>query len=397
MRIGRRTAVAWLMMAPLAAAQARAARAAPGAEDDLLRRCVERRMAERAFSGIVSVARGGTNLLRIAAGRQAGPGSPPIGPGTRFNLASASKMFTAVAIAQLIDAGRLRLDDPVGRFIPQLAPEAAAVTVRQLLNHTSGLGDFFRPENMATMFGARTAGDLLPLVRDERPSFPPGSRFAYSNSGFALLGVLIERLSGMSYGEYLRRHVFGPAGMARTGPDPHPLATLAVGMTAGPGAAGGDGRRLTLIGPNGQPLAAPAGGALRPAPGATESYGSPAGGLFGTADDMQRFLAALAAHRLASAAVMSAFTAPQVQAAPAADGQPARFYGYGFGVGTTDGVRWYGHNGGAFGANSEVAAFPETGLSIVVLANRDPPAATDLFRWLRELVLHPERAAECGR
>ena len=189
--------------------------AAVVAAQDPLARC----MAQRAgpdFSGIVSVTqpRGTTTW---AHGNLAGPGSPEPDAGTRFNLASAGKMFTAVAVAQLIDAGKVHLDDAIGRHLDGLTPRTAAVTVRQLLTHSSGLGNFFVPENLPAIAKARTVSDLLPLVAAENPEFAPGARFQYSNSGFLLLGRLIETASGESYDKYLATHVFAPAGMVNSG------------------------------------------------------------------------------------------------------------------------------------------------------------------------------------
>ncbi|HEX8261515.1 MAG TPA: serine hydrolase domain-containing protein [Allosphingosinicella sp.] len=376
-----------LLIAPQAEARP-AASPAPDAAAAAAR-CVRERARSSGFSGIVSIAQRGKPAALVALGRAAGPDSPAIAERTRFNLASASKMFTAVAVAQLVDGGRVRLDDPIGRFVEGLTPEASAVTVRQLLTHSSGLGNFFAPQNLAAMIRARTASDLLPLLASEKPAFPPGSRVSYSNSGFALLGVLIERVSGQSYGDYLRSRLFAPAGMADTGLDPKPLATLAVGMTA---ARPGQGPRPGAV--RTAEAVAPDSAALHPAPGATQGFGSPAGGLFSTAADMHGFLEALAAHRLASPAMTAAMTAPQVEVAPATADSPARRYGFGFGVGAFEGHRWFGHNGGNLGANVEVAAFPDDGWSIVVLSNRDPPAATDLFRYARGLITSP-RPGDC--
>lgn len=353
-------------------------------------RCVRERAEKSGFSGVVSIARRGRPAVLMTLGRMAGEGSPAIVENTRFNLASASKMFTAVAVAQLVDAGKVRLDDPIGRFVEGLQPEAAAVTVRQLLTHSSGLGNFFAPQNREAMMRARTATDLLPLIASDKPAFPPGSRVSYSNSGFALLGIMIERVSGRSYGDYLRGRIFEPAGMRESGVDPEPLATLAVGMTAAR-----PGQEPRPGGAPSEPRVSPRAGELHPAPGATQRFGTPAGGLFGTAADMQKFLKALSEHRLASPAMTAAMTSQQVEVAPATEAGPARHHGLGFGVGSFEGRRWFGHNGGNLGANVEVAAFPDEGWAIVILSNRDPPAATDLFHYARGLTASPRRR-DCG-
>ncbi len=192
--------------------------------------CISAEARKLEFSGVVSVVQP-AGVVVHAGGLVAGPGSPSIGPETRFNLASVGKMFTAVAVAQLVDSGKVRLDDPVGRHVKGLTPEASAVTVRQLLDHSSGLGNFMTPENDETLRRARSAANLLPFIVSARPAFSPGSRFEYSNSGFLLLGLLVESVSGLSYGRYLDEHVFGPAGMIATGLDPGVGAKPAVGTS----------------------------------------------------------------------------------------------------------------------------------------------------------------------
>jgi CubicO group peptidase (beta-lactamase class C family) len=400
----------------------------------MLEGCLSAKADQDSFSGVISVAQHGHTVATIARGVLAGAGSPSITATTRFNIGSTSKMFTAVAVGQLVDAGKVKFDEPIGTYVAGLTPEASAVTVRQLLTHSSGLGDFFQPQNMEAMMKARTASDILPLIAADKPAFTPGSKFAYSNSGFALLGILIERASGQTYGDYLRTHVFKRAGMINTGLDPNPLTTLAVGMTghqpggAGPspsGTAGGrmligpDGKQLApgmappsgapegglmLIGPDGKPMASSgqsgqpgsAGETLQPAPGATEGYGSPAGGMFSTVTDMQKFATALMSNGLTSAATTTALTSAQIIAAPATDTKPERTYGFGFSVGTEAGKKWFGHNGGTLGANAEFAVFPNQQWTLTVLSNRDPPTATNMFKYLRALLTSPDALATCG-
>lgn len=349
--------------------------------------CVATQARKLDFSGIVSVVRRGESAT-YAHGLTAGPGSPPITSATSFNLGSAGKMFTAVAVAQMIDGGKIKLDDPIGGFVRGLTAEASRVTVRQLLDHSSGLGNYFAPENLPALIKARTLRDLLPLVAADKPEFPPGERFAYSDTGFLLLGLLIEQVSGESYGDYVRGHIFAPAGMAATGLDPAP--ERAIGMTAMPdpmqgvGAAGG--QRLLM-----QP-----GGPLRPAAEAA-LYGGAAGGSFSTEADMRKFFAALLSDKLTSAKSLAMLVSPQMVAAKAEGGQPERDYGFGFGVGRFDGHRWFGHNGGAPGVNAEAIEFPDDQVTVVVLANRDPPSATILFRLLRAALFEPAAGQACSR
>ena len=381
------SAAAGLIMASAAAAQ--------GPAPDL-HACAAQLAKAGDFSGVIAIARPGGGFTH-SAGVMAGPGSAPITADARFNLGSATKMFTAVAVVQLVEAGKIGFDDPIGRHLPGLTPEAAAVTVRQLLTHSSGLPDFFRPENLPAMQKAQRLADLLPLLAGTRPGFAPGSRFEYSNSGFLLLGLMIERVSGQDYGRYLADHVFAPAGMTGSGLQPPPQR--AVGMTTMPEMPAG-----MMIGPPPGPMMGPPpgrppgamgpppGGMMMPPPGplrpAAEAalMGTSAGGSFSTAADMQRFFDAFAAGKLTSAAMRDQLLARQIDV-PGPPGQPPRGHALGIGLGDYRGHRWFGHNGGTPGVNVETMAFPDDQTSVVVLANRDPPSALALLRSLLPVVI----------
>jgi CubicO group peptidase (beta-lactamase class C family) len=293
-------------------------------------------------------------------------------------------MFTVVAAAQLMDEGKVKNSDPVGKYVPGLTREASAVTVRQLLAHTSGLGNFFTPENLPVIEKARGVADLLPLVANEKPAFPPGSKTQYSNVGYLLLGALVERVSGQSYGDYLRNHIFAPAGMTATSLEGGP--GVALGMTRMPARGamppppqGAPHESPQVTGPvngpaqmNGPPHIPPqVNGPLRPAKEAA-LRGNPAGGAFSTVADLRRFFRALLGKKLVSDAMLAALTTPDASTGHA----------LGFGTGSADGHRWFGHNGGAPGINVEAVAFTDDGRTVIVLSNRDPPTATQVFRAL---------------
>lgn len=347
--------------------------------------CIAEEAARRDYSGTISLMHGGESVAEVARGQVGGPDSAAITGTTRFNIGSANKMFTAVAVAQLADAGKLGFDDPIGKYVPELTAEARAVTLHQLLTHTSGLGDFFRPQNIGVVRAARKAADLLPVLVEDKPQFPPGSPFSYSNSGFALLGIVVERVSGEVYADYIQKHIFAPAGMTATSLDAASGGVVAQGMTrmrmmgpppGGP-PGGGPPPGMVLKGPppSVPPLNAqmPKGDEpLRPAPNAGD-FGSSAGSAYSTAADLQKFMAALRAGTLTKSAV----TAPQVDA-----GRGMR-YAYGFGVMAEDGLTWTGHNGGTPGANAEIHATTDGAWSAAVLANRDPPLATEMFRYIQ--------------
>jgi|KBSMisStandDraft_5_1062788.scaffolds.fasta_scaffold1448031_2 CubicO group peptidase (beta-lactamase class C family) len=119
--------------------------------------------------------------------------------------------------------------------------------------------------------------------------------------------------------------------------------------------------------------------------------------MFSTVADMQRFAAALLQNRLTSPAMTAALTSREFVAMPAANGRPGFHYGFGFGVGTMSGHRWFGHNGGALGLNAEFIIFPDDQWTVVVLSNRDPPMATNLLRYVNDMLLDPAKLATCGQ
>jgi CubicO group peptidase (beta-lactamase class C family) len=376
------------------------AMASPASANTDLLQCVTKMVAQADFSGVVSIVQPGGTVSH-ARGSTAGPQSAAITMDSQFNLGSAAKMFTAVATAQLIDAGKITLDDPIGRHVGGLAPAAASVTVRQLLTHSGGLGNFFSPQNLPLLQKAQSLADLKPLLLADTPAFTPGARFDYSNNGFLLLGLMIEQVSGKAYADYLADHVFAPAGMTSTVLAPAAARALAVGMTTMPEMPPG----AVMMPPPGPPPGAapgpapgampPVGGMMVPPPGplrpAPEAalHGDSAGGGFSTAADMQRFFAGFLGGRLTSAAMRDQLMTAQI-AVPAPPGMPPRSHGLGFGVGDYRGHRWTGHNGGTVGVNAETMAFPDDQTSVVVLSNRDPPAATALLRALLPIILQGE-------
>ncbi len=141
----------------------------------------------------------------------------PITARTVFNIGSITKQFTATAVLLLEQEGKLSLDDPVSRHFPEMPPYASGITVRQILQHTSGLREVTLAFALAgRSFDFDTLGFLRFITRSAETSFPPGTRHAYSNSGFVLAGQLVYRLTGQSLGAFLTERVFDPLGMADT-------------------------------------------------------------------------------------------------------------------------------------------------------------------------------------
>jgi D-alanyl-D-alanine carboxypeptidase len=311
--------------------------------------------AERAradeFAGAVLVARHGKVLLQDAWGRADRKAGTANTTATRFRIGSMNKMFTAVATLQLAEAGKLRLEDPIGRHLPGYPNKqvAAKVTVRHLLTHTGGTGDIFGPQFDQHRLQLREHRDYLKLYGSRGLNFEPGARFEYSNYGFVLLGALIEQVSGESYDDYVGDHIFPPAAMRSTGalPESVEVPNRAVGyMRSSPGS--------DWV-PNTDTL---------------PWRGTAAGGGYSTIGDLLRFAQVLRAGKLISKATLAEATRAHQQQ-----------YGYGFDVRGQGRLASYGHGGGAPGMNGELRVFPQLGYVVVGLSNLDPPAASELVEF----------------
>lgn len=327
----------------------------------------ERRTTADEFSGVVLIAKDGKTVFGQAYGlAQRGHGSAdrkaPNDLETRFRFGSMGKMFTAVATMQLVQAGKLALDAPLSRYLPDYPnKEVAAVTVEQLLTHTGGTGDIFSPEYLDRRLLTREHQDYIDLFGARGVAFTPGSRSEYSNYGMILLGRIIEVVSGQSYYDYTRTHIFEPSGMSATGNDPEIAAVpkLSVGYT----------HRAPRPGP---PVA------LRANSDTLPWRGTAAGGGYTTAGDLLKFNNAITSHRLLDQAHTKMLWQPRVRAA-----RHGREQALGFSVRTfADGTRSVGHGGGAPGMNGQMNYFPESGYLVVVLANLDPPCADELADFI---------------
>ena len=176
-------------------------------------------VAENKLSGAVLVAKDGVPIASKAAGIANKATGAPIALNTKFNLGSMNKMFTAVAIAQLAQARRLSFDDPISKHLPDYPNKEVAdkVTIHHLLTHTSGMGLYWNEKFMAQREKLLTVAAHLPLFVNDPLSFPPGEKFQYSNSGYMVLGAIIEKVSGQDYYSYVQEHIYKPAGMTDTG------------------------------------------------------------------------------------------------------------------------------------------------------------------------------------
>jgi CubicO group peptidase (beta-lactamase class C family) len=335
---------------------------------DALRARLEAATQTGAFSGAVLVARDGGTLFEGAYGLADRERGVPNTPLTQFRVGSMNKMLTAVAALQLVQAGTLRLDAPLGTYLPDYpnAEVASKVTPHHLLTHTGGTGDIFGPEFTAHRSELRTTGDYLRLYGTRGLRFAPGAQWEYSNYGFMLLGAVIERVGGTSYYDHVAARVHAPAGMTATGSAPEDSLV--------PGRAVGYTRQLV------------SGALVSNAP--TLPYrGTPAGGGYSTVGDFARFAAALREHRLLDPAHTTLLLSGKVAVGPGVQ------YAYGFMDRVVGGRRFVGHSGGAAGMNGELAFEPNGGYVVVVLSNLDPPAAGQVAAFILDRLPTPTPAA----
>jgi D-alanyl-D-alanine carboxypeptidase len=321
------------------------------------------------FSGTVLVARKGRVLFSKAYGAARHQPMTPNTVETRFELASLSKLFTAVAIAQLAEQGRIAFDSSVSSVLPDYPNRATGrrITLHHLLTHTSGLPDFYRNGKL------RALEDSIHALRDFWRTFAldslwsePGARFDYSNSNYILLGSIIERVSGMPFEQYVQRHIFDPAGMSATcycEPGAPNHATPYSRYTAGFGPS-----RSAVIE---RWVEVPA-GAKRP--------GAPGGGGISTAGDLARFADALLTNRLLTAQMTALVLEPKVNM----DGEGRR--GYGFEVFDWAGTRVVGHGGNFWGTMSQLDVYPDSGYAVVVLSNNDASGGEAVRNWTRRML-----------
>ncbi|HEU0098387.1 MAG TPA: serine hydrolase domain-containing protein [Allosphingosinicella sp.] len=316
---------------------------------------VDERAASRAaqdqFSGAVLVARRGRVLFQKAYGLADRERRKPNRLDTQFRFGSMGKMFTAVAIMQLVEKGRVDVQAPIGRYLADYPNRdiATKVTVANLLSHTGGTGNIFGPEFDRRKASLRSTADYVDLYGGRAPEFAPGSRQSYSNYGFILLGRIVEQVSGLPYDDYIQRNIFRPAGMASTGnrPESEVLPRRAVGYMG-------------------------AGARLKNADHTLPLNGTAAGGGYSTVGDFNRFVGGLTSGRLLRAETLQKLIDGGVKMA---DG---KFAGFDFGETMPDAGRFIGHGGAAPGMNGSLLHFLKSGITVVVLANRDFPAAESI-------------------
>jgi CubicO group peptidase (beta-lactamase class C family) len=275
---------------------------------------------------------------------------------TRFRIGSMNKMFTATAILQLVQAGKIQLDASLGKYLTGYPNKdvATKVTIHHLLTHTGGTGDIFGPEFTARRLELRTLDDYVKLYGQRALKFEPGSKWEYSNYGFLLLGVIVERVSGQSYYDYVRDHIFEPAGMSASGSEPEDQIV--------PNRSKGYMRQKGAWALNTDTL---------------PYRGTSAGGGYSTVGDLFRFANALVGHKLLDQRHTDLLTTGKVEAAGGGK------YAYGFIEEVVGGMRSFGHGGGAPGMNGDLRIYPQSGWVVTALANTGSGAG-EVTGWVAE-------------
>ncbi|HEY6190443.1 MAG TPA: serine hydrolase domain-containing protein [Pyrinomonadaceae bacterium] len=289
------------------------------------------------FSGTVLLAKDGRILFSKAYGEANKDFGIPNRTDTKFNLASLNKMFTSVAIAQLVEQGKLSYEDTLSKYMPDFPNKEAAekIKIKHLLTHTSGLGSY---SIEASRKGARTVDEFLKLITDYKPAFEPGTDQSYSNAAFLMLGKVIEKVTGGSYYDYVRENVYKRAGMMNT--DAYDLdlvnKNLAVGYEK-------DYTDKGIVFRNNI---------------CEVGHGGPAGGGFSTTEDLFRFANALLAGKLVGNNYVQIILSPKPEL-------KSPTYGYGFNI--YNGIA--GHSGGDTGANANLEMHLGDGYTSVILTN----------------------------
>lgn len=313
---------------------------------------IEAEVASDGFMGSALVAKDGSILLDEGYGSANLSWDIPNASDTKFRIGSVTKQFTGVSILLLMEQGKLSLDDPIKKHYPDAPAAWDGITLRHLLHHTSGIPSFTGLDEFTTFkFLPMTLDEEIGKFRDLPLEFAPGEKFNYSNSGYVLLGAVIERASGQSYGEFVKANIFDPLGMENTGMDSN---SAIIPRKATGYAPGKDGivraEYVNMDIPHG------------------------AGALYSTTGDLLKWQRGLFGGKLLKPDSLTEYLTPALSK-----------YALGVVVDEDDGGRLYSHSGGIEGFNSWLAYDPDRKITVAVLANLNGPAANKIGKQLLTL------------
>lgn len=285
----------------------------------------------------------------------------PCSTNTNFRLASVTKQFTAMAVMMLAERKKLSLDERLVDFFPEFPEYGRAITLRHLLTHTSGLPDYEDLIPKGTEIPVLDRDVLRLLMKQEKTYFPPGSKYRYSNSAYALLALIVEARSGCTFAHFLERNIFRPLKMTQT-------LAYEQGLSVVPNRACGY---------------SPAGSGFKRTDQSLTSSVLGDGGIYSSVADLYKWDQALYTSRLVSRKMLRlAFTpGPATQ-------HPETGYGFGWFIGRYRGLAEVWHSGNTIGFTTRIARFPEQKFTVIILANRNEAKLADLPHRIADLVLH---------
>lgn len=294
----------------------------------------------------VLVARNGKAIYRRGFGLADLEKKVSVAPGAVFRIGSVTKQFTSALVMRLVDQGKLALADPITKYLPDYPTQGQLITIENLLTHTSGIANYTElPAFQGVMTQALSHEAMTDLFKNEPRAFPPGEGWAYSNSGYYLLGVIIEKVTGRSYAENLQKEIFGPLGMTHSG--------YGKDTPSFPGEAHGYNRE---------------GDKVVPADPLSMTLPFAAGSIVSSVDDLLKWDNGLNAGKVLKPESLKRTFTPFVQKNGRTSG-----YGYGWVMGEYEGHPIQQHNGGINGFASQVARLPEDHAYVAILVNTEAP------------------------
>lgn len=290
----------------------------------------------KTFMGTVLVAKDGKLLINEGYGSADLEWKIPNSPQVKFRLGSLTKQFTATSILLLEERGKLKVEDPVSKYMTDAPAAWQKITIYNLLTHTSGIPSFTSfPDYRSTEWKDTTPGELVARFKDKPLDFEPGSKFDYSNSGYVLLGYLLEKISGQTYGEFLQQNIFTPLGMADTGIDSNKAILPERAQGYEPSAHG-----------------------IQHSGYISMTVPFSAGALYSTTGDLLKWEQALFGGKVLSAESLTKMTTPFKSD-----------YGFGLFIDTRDGHKRISHGGGIEGFNTSLNFYPDDKVVVIVLGN----------------------------
>jgi CubicO group peptidase (beta-lactamase class C family) len=320
---------------------------------------LQQQVMTNSFRGSVLIAIDGKILFEHGYGLADEEWNVPNTPNTKFRIASLTKQFTAASVLLLQEQRRLNVHDAISKYLSGLPASWQAITIHQLLTHTSGIPNYTEfPEIKELNRTGATPQELIAVVAKKPLLFPPGTKWSYTNTGYVLLGMLIEKVSGMSYAEFLQQKIFAPLGMKNSGYDN--AATVIAHRAAGYQQKDG-----TIVNAGFIDMTVP----------------FAAGGIYSTVEDMFRWNEDLSHGLLSTASQKMMFDVyPETTVSNS-------HYGYGVVITERFGEELYYHGGGVFGFASVIQRYPAKNMCIVVLSNLETVKAWEIGDSLAQMLL----------